>query len=317
MYVSAPTFTNEHPLDVLSFLSMCARRYLPCALVMLTATQGGAVRSPGALMAVTQTGQIHGYLSGGCIDADIAHHACAALETSQIKTLRYGKGSPFLDIILPCGGGIEVTIFPTPDMRKITSAIAALEARQATHLTLDETEAGFTARYRPKLRLRIAGRSADPLALARVSLAAGVETTLWSPDAGCLQTASAISGLQTEMLLSPASLPTAQDDAATAFVLMMHDHDWEPPLLAQALAGNVFYIGAVGSPHTHIKRTSRLKASGLHADDIARIKGPIGLVPSLRDASMLAISTLAEIIEAFHTQDTPQASPQQKASLHA
>jgi len=97
----------------------------------------------------------------------------------------------------------------------------------------------------------------------------------------------------------------------------MHDHDWEPALLAQALAGDAFYIGAVGSPHTHVKRASLLKTSGLHADDIARIKGPIGLVPSLRDASMLAVSTLAEIIEVFHSQDALQGTSQEKASLNA
>jgi len=98
---------------------------------------------------------------------------------------------------------------------------------------------------------------------------------------------------------------------------MMHDHDWEPALLAQALTGDAFYIGAVGSPHTHVKRAALLKASGLHDNDIARIKGPIGLVPSLRDASMLAVSTLAEIIEAFHSQDTYKVITHEKASLHA
>jgi len=187
MNAPVPSYANEHPLDVLSFLGMCATRSLPCALVMLTRTQGGAVRAPGALMAVTQTGQTHGYLSGGCIDADVAHHACAALETGQIKKLRYGKGSPFLDIILPCGGAIELTVFPNPDMAKIEAAIETLKARQPAMLKLDPSTNGFTAQYRPKLRLRIAGRSADPLALARVSLAAGIETTLWSQDTACLQ----------------------------------------------------------------------------------------------------------------------------------
>jgi xanthine dehydrogenase accessory factor len=41
-----------------------------------------------------------------------------------------------------------------------------------------------------------------------------------------------------------------------------------------------------------------LKAAGLSARQIGRIHGPIGLVPSLRDASLLAISILAEIVEA-------------------
>jgi xanthine dehydrogenase accessory factor len=91
---------------------------------------------------------------------------------------------------------------------------------------------------------------------------------------------------------------------------MMHDQDWEPALLTQALGGSAFYIGAVGSPHTHRKRCANLLACGIEPCDIDRIKGPIGLVPSMRDASMLAISTLAEIISAYHDMPTVRSANQ-------
>lgn len=297
---------NEHPLDVLTFVAERLKAGMPCALAMLTSTQGGAVRAPGALMAVTQTGQICGYLSGGCIDADVALHAKATLETQIIKTLRYGKGSPFIDIALPCGGAITLDILPNPDVIRIDAAIDKLANRAPATLRLNPAQGGYIAHYTPKLRLRIAGRSTDPLALARISMAAGISTALWSSDTACLQAAASMTGLETTALTSTADLPPSHDDTATAFVLMMHDHDWEPALLKQALAGPAFYIGAVGSPHTHTKRAALLTSQGVSSADIARIHAPIGLVPSLRDASMLAISTLAEIIAAFHREDTVQ-----------
>ena len=192
----------------------------------------------------------------------------------------------------------------------------SLQNRTPTRFTPITAPGVFTASYRPKLRLRIAGRSADPVALARLSVAAGINTALWSPDTACISNAETINDLQITHLSSPSELPETQDDEATAFVLMMHDQDWEPALLGPALAGNAFYVGAVGSPSTHVKRRALLAGQGLPASDIDRIHAPIGLVPSLRDASMLAISTLAEIIGIFHTlQTNPMA--QQKAHTNA
>jgi len=51
----------------------------------------------------------------------------------------------------------------------------------------------------------------------------------------------------------------------------------------------------MGSTATHNKRLMALKGKGL---DLPRLRGPIGLVPSMRDAGRLAISVLAEIIAA-------------------
>lgn len=297
----------EHPYDVLSFLVAQVEAGTACTLAMLTATKGGAVRAPGAVMAVTRSGQSCGYLSGGCIDADVRLQAQAALKSGQSKTLRYGKGSPFLDMTLPCGGAIDVTLMPAPDIARIKDTIVHLKKRVAASLSLPEMPGGFTAHYRPKLALRIAGRSADPIALARLSIAAGIQTSLWSADPACLAAGKTIVGLDIVKLTSPSALPETRDDTATAFVLMMHDPDWEPALLSQALVGSAFYIGAVGSPHTHAKRCVRLGNTGLNSAQMSRIRAPIGLVPSMRDASMLAISTLAEIIQAFH--NVPQTRP--------
>lgn len=300
---------HEHPIDVLQFVLDRHAEAAPCALVVLTNTEGGAVRAPGALMAVTACGSACGYLSGGCIDADVILHTQNALRTGQSETLRYGTGSPFLDITLPCGGAIELSVFVNLDIAQIAAAVSALTARQSTQLTFADGVNDFQASYRPKLRIRIAGRSADPVALAHISRSAGIDTLLWSADTDCLTSAAAIDGLTTHRLTTPGALPASDDDNATAFVLMMHDHDWEPALLSQALSGPAFYIGAVGSPKTHAARCALLAEHGLSRPDIARIHGPIGLVPSLRDASMLAISTLAEIVDAFHTVSTATPSP--------
>ena len=300
---------HEHPLDVLRFVIDQTRANTSCALVMITGTDGGAVRDAGAVMAVAETGAKSGYLSGGCIDADIALNAQKAIKDNTPLALRYGRGSPFTDIKLPCGGGIDLAIIPRPDLDVIAKTIAHLEHREHANLGLADLITSsaqasalpnFTAHYRPKLALRIAGIGADPLALLELAEAAGIDAVLWSQDADCRTQAEAFAAHAPIALTTPRALPNMRDDAHTAFILMAHDPDWETPLLRQALAGSAFYIGAVGSPNTHRIRCETLRAAGVSDSDIARIHGPVGLVPSMRDASMLAISCLAEIVGHFH-----------------
>jgi xanthine dehydrogenase accessory factor len=302
---------GEHPLDVLSFAVARQAAGERCALVVVTATEGGAVRAPGALMAVTQAGARCGYVSGGCIDEDVALQAVETLEDNAPRRLVYGKGSPFMDIRLPCGGRIDLLALPDPDREVMAGGAETLLQRRQIRLGFSEAglepghaagEGAFIAAYRPKLSIRLAGRGRDPAALARIASAAGIAVALWSPERATLDELAGLPGVRTRRLETPAAIPPAADDRETAFLLMFHDPDWEPALLESALGGEAFYIGAVGSRATHARRCEGLRARGLSDAQIARIHGPVGLVPSLRDASMLAISALAEIVAAYHAQ---------------
>ncbi|MEM9739934.1 MAG: NTP transferase domain-containing protein [Pseudomonadota bacterium] len=288
----------EHPEDVLAQWKIWADE-TRVALVAVSCTEGGAVRAVGAVMAVSSDGRVAGYVSGGCIDADVALNAVHAIEQGCAKRLRYGDGSPFKDLPLPCGGAIEITIFPAPDRGAVESCLLRLQNRLPALLALNADGISFTARYTPKLHLRIAGRGAEALALARLAESAGIETTLAlrDPEDRSIADATHVVTLET-----PSSLPEIRDDAWTAFVLMFHEGDWEIPLLRQALAGPAFFVGAVGSQRTHSRRVEALLAAGVSDHQIDRVRGPIGSISSLRDASMLAVSALAEIVAEFHTQ---------------
>ncbi len=311
--------TGEHALDVLSHLRDWQTQGRATALIVVTQTEGGAVRAPGALLGVSDTDQI-GYISGGCIDADVALQARQAIAEQSPRTLRYGAGSPFVDLPLPCGGAITVSIVPNPDPDVIDNAATLLSARQEIWMSVNDARqlsagpasiatSNPSARfhYHPKLRLRIAGRGADALALAKLSHAAGFETVLQLTDDEDIEAARAAGLYKIEQLSSAADLLPSGDDAWTAFVLLFHDPDWEVPLLSQALDGPAFYIGAVGSARTHSKRMAALQAAGVPLQDANRIKGPIGLVPSLRDASLLAVSALSEIVASFSARTQPPA----------
>ena len=311
---ASPLITHEHPQDVLGAALGFAKSGAAVALVVVTATEGGAVRTPGALMAVSESGEFAGYVSGGCIDADVRLNALDALESGQLRKLRYGAGSPFVDIRLPCGGAIDVLIVPNAAPDTISMMHDRLDKREtvrfavlATGEIALDTASGeaslFRTVFKPKLSLRIAGRGADCIALARLASASGFGLRLQLPDDADFEAVRSAGIGRVERLTTPCSLAPVADDCSTAFVLMFHDAHWEAALLKQALGGPAFFIGAVGSAKTHAKRCESLRAAGMSERDIQRVRGPLGLVPSMRDASMLAISTLAEIVEAFHAKE--------------
>ena len=89
-----------------------------------------------------------------------------------------------------------------------------------------------------------------------------------------------------------------QLDADTAVALLFHDIDRELPMLDAALAAPVFYIGALGSRRTHVKRCEALRAHGHDDAALARIKAPIGIFDKARDSHALALSVVADIAAA-------------------
>ena len=72
-----------------------------------------------------------------------------------------------------------------------------------------------------------------------------------------------------------------------------------------ALARDAFFIGAMGSRATHRNRIEALRALGAQENAIARIHAPIGLIPSTRDPETLALSTLAQIVDAYQKRFVP------------
>jgi len=59
------------------------------------------------------------------------------------------------------------------------------------------------------------------------------------------------------------------------------------------------FIGSLGSRRTHDMRKETLRLMGVPDATLMRLRGPIGLVPSLRDESSIVISALAEVVAEF------------------
>ncbi|HKA14641.1 MAG TPA: XdhC family protein [Myxococcota bacterium] len=93
------------------------------------------------------------------------------------------------------------------------------------------------------------------------------------------------------------ALAVLSPDARCAIVALTHDPKLDDPALAIALRSEAFYIGALGSRKTHAKRVARLREQGFTDEQIARIRGPVGLAIGAQTPAEIAISILAEVIQ--------------------
>ena len=89
-------------------------------------------------------------------------------------------------------------------------------------------------------------------------------------------------------------------EPSTSIAILTHDPKFDEPALLGALATKARYVGAVGSRKTNQDRRQRLQDAGMTNDDLARIRGPIGLDIGAETPEEMAISILAEIIAARH-----------------
>ncbi len=82
----------------------------------------------------------------------------------------------------------------------------------------------------------------------------------------------------------------------TYIAILSHDPKFDEPALLGALDSPAAYIGAIGSRKTNIDRRRRLAEAGVSEEQIARVRGPIGLDIGAVSPEEMAISILAEII---------------------
>lgn len=279
-------------------------------LAVIASVEGPSYRPVGAVMAVFDRNDQTGTLSSGCIEADICLHAMRAREVGTPVMLRYGRGSPFGDIELPCGGGLDILLLPRPDRTVLADLAAMRGARVAATLEigisdgamrLAETgESGragdcLRVRFLPDLRFLVFGKGPEAVTFAGLVQSAGYPNMLLSPESKTLADA-AEGGCATRHLVEQVFPSDLAVDERTAIVLFFHDHEWEPPILLGALDTDAFYIGAQGSQRARDARLRALESMGVTPSNIARLHGPVGLVHSTRDPRTLAVSVLAEVL---------------------
>lgn len=249
-------------------------------LCTIVGIEGSFSRKRGAQLAVLPDGSTVGSLSDNCLEAQLVSDL---LHSGEPRVLRYGRGSSKVDFRLPCGGGLDIHLDPHPDKAVLRRIVARLRKRQPSSLSIEFGGGEFVRHYKPNLRLMALGEGPELAAISNLAREMRID---------CL--------IQDRSRLSLGrSSPEVNYDPWTACLLLFHDHEWELPLIEQALATDAFYIGAQGGERARTDRLLALTSLGISEEDISRITSPVGVIPSCKTPGTLALSAIAEIVQRY------------------
>lgn len=287
------------------------------ALARVVETWGSAPRRPGAAMLVSEDGAVAGSVSGGCIEGAVITEARDCLESGERRVLEFGVDAETAwSVGLSCGGRITVLVQPfNPASGVGASWMEALgegrpleirtplgagqeRIREPDRDSKTGPEGEVFVHVVPRqARLLIVGGADIATHLTAMASRLDFEITVLDPRAVFTDPA--------RFDVAPASLLTAwpqevlddfAPDEETCIVLLTHDPKVDDPVLHAVRHRPVRYVGALGGRKTQRERADRLRAAGFSDEEIARIRGPVGLDIGARDPSEIAVSILAELV---------------------
>ncbi|WP_342353074.1 XdhC family protein [Pantoea coffeiphila] len=305
-------------IRVLEFALSEAGQHRDLWLCTVLNTWGSSPRSPGALMAVSQTNTSCGSLSGGCIEEHFMQRLAQGAYRNPSQLVRYGAGSDIPEISLPCGGSLEVLVEYLPATAEtldyLHRMLLALLGEFPQEKTLEPGEPAIltpcphpppgpvvhlqdtTLRLRlaPPVQIIIAGLS--PVAEYCIEFARAVGFTVLVCEHREAMRAT-FSSHKTRPDFPARYLERHGCGPNSAVLCLTHDARIDDLTLMEACRTPAFYIGALGSRRNSEKRLERLrKVADLDEAQLARIRGPVGLAIGSKTPAEIALAIIADIV---------------------
>ena len=285
------------------------------AVATVVATRRSAPRPIGAKLYVSETGDLEGSVSGGCVESDVVLAAQEVLGGGSPRLLTYGITDEMaFGIGLPCGGEIDVFVEELTESERPDVTLTVV-AGEGVGERLHAPELEQTARRRgrshvielegrtiladvnaPPPRLFVYGAVDTAEALCRAAKLLGWRTLVADARASFATPDRIPSADELFVLWPDEAMAQARLDLGTAVVVLTHDDKFDLPMIRGALAGDAFYVGWIGSRRNQERRRGLLRDEGVTDDELDRISGPTGLDIGAGTPSETAVSILAEIL---------------------
>ena len=303
-------------------------------LVTVTRTWGSSPRPIGSIMAMSETGQVVGSVSGGCIEDDLiasftrpdeSTGQCAMAMQGAPEKLRYGISADEAHRFgLPCGGTLELVLEFNPDAESLRTLIESLEIGDLMLRKLDLTTGGVSLEptetasvlklteselincFGPSYRMLLIGAGQLGEYIATMAIFNGFSVTVCDPRE------EYASGWTTTNVGHMTQWP---DDAVKAFkpdrrtcvLALTHDPKLDDLALLEALETEAFYIGAIGSrANTEARRKRMMEHFDQTTESLARLRGPIGLYIGSKTPAEISVSVMAEVLAVKNGVDLPR-----------
>ena len=288
-------------------------------LFTVARTWGSSPRPPGALLAISAAGQLSGSVSGGCVEDDLLQRLRdGSLSPGPPTLIDYGVDRlQAARFGLPCGGRLELLVEFLETPATLLPVLDAMQARRRLNrrvclhtgecsLHPASREDGFfydgdtvQKTFGPVWRMLVIGAGQLSSYLAQFALALDYDITVCDPREEYARSWQ-LDGVRLDTRMPDDAVAALANDRRCVVLALSHDPKLDDLALLQALNGDNFYVGALGSRANNAKRRARLASLGIAPERLARLRGPVGLPIGSKTPPEIALAILAELTAARH-----------------
>ncbi|HEX6363787.1 MAG TPA: XdhC family protein [Albitalea sp.] len=289
------------------------------ALGTIVKTWGSAPRPVGAMVAIRDDGQVVGSVSGGCVEDDLIDKIkdrSIAAEKPELVT--YGvTNEDATRWGLPCGGTLQLVMEPLHDHSGVPELLERIGGQQLVkrHLDMESGRASlepgrwqdvleFDGRvlstvHGPRWRLVLIGAGQLTRYLAEMARMLDYHVVVVDPREE-YAAGWDLAGVPLDRGMPDDVVRELNLDGHSAVVALTHDPKLDDLALMEALKSAAFYVGAIGSKKNNDARRSRLREFDVSDEEIARLRGPVGLYLGSKTPPEIAVAILAEMTAVRH-----------------
>jgi xanthine dehydrogenase accessory factor len=303
------------------------------ALGTIVKTWGSAPRPIGSMVAIRDDGQVSGSVSGGCVEDDLIDKIKSkSVAAKKPQLVTYGvTNEEATRWGLPCGGTLQLVMEPVTERSGVADLLERISHQQLVRRTLD-MESGaatlepgrwqdvlefdgrvLTTVHGPRWRLVLIGAGQLTRYLAEMARMLDYHVTVIDPREEYANTWDA-PGIPLERGMPDDIVRDMNLDGHSALVALTHDPKLDDLALMEALKSAAFYVGAIGSKKNNDARRKRLQEFDLSEQEIARLRGPVGLYIGSKTPPEIAVAIIAEMTAVRHGVSEPSwaAKPEQR-----
>jgi xanthine dehydrogenase accessory factor len=247
----------------------------PFAIAIVVKSEPPVSGKPGDKAIIQSEGKVWGWIGGGCVQPLVIREALDAMEQGSPRLVRIAPsaasepGAGMVNYSMSCHGGGALEIYIEPVL--------------------------------PKSRILIFGRSPAAQSLSKLGKAVGYGISVVAPEASRENFPDADS-------VGKELLPSQIKNASTTYIVVATQGEHDEEALESALRTDAPYVSFIASHAKARKIVGLLAEKGVPQEMLNRIKAPAGLHIGTSSSQEIAVSILAEIIQAKKSGPTQIAS---------
>ncbi len=285
----------------------------PAAFCAVVHTTGSTPQVPGAVMLVRSDYSTSGTLGGGCVEAEVQRRAFELLQAGQSGLLDFQLDHDYgWDDGLLCGGSMQVAVVSISDpaaLRPFRAARDLARTRQPATISLSVPHEQKQLEYQLHLEvpptLLIAGAGHIGQAVARLAVDLGFHVVVIDDRAEFTAPARFPAAVELRVGDIGHTLRDFPLDADCYVVIVTRGHRHDQQALGAVIRRPARYIGMIASRRKAQLILHELAAAGVPADQVERVRSPIGLPIGAVTVTEIAVSIAAELVS-FRRKSRPK-----------